>query len=146
MNLIDAARRDIHDITTNEDTGFAVFFVMYLSSGTVSPQIKGTSARHFMAFNTDGVKVSSLNAHVSVTEQALIMGGITVRDGNNDVVLLGKRVNVTDRGGINRDYVVVEQYPNDGLGFITLILGSAAEYTAATGNEPLDPPLNANET
>ena len=128
MSLLKQAQLDIEQITTNYATGFAVIALMYLSNGT-AVEVKGTTARHYLAFDTDGVKISSLNAHVSFSEKTLTDAGVTVRNANSTVDLLGKRVQIRDSAEVLRDYVVVEQYPDETIGLIVLILGAAEEAT-----------------
>jgi len=126
MGLLKQAQKDIEQITTNDATGFAVVAYMYLSNGTIA-KVKGTTARHYLGFDTDGVKISSLNAHVSFSEKTLTDAGVTVRNSAGEVNLLGKRVQINDSADVLRDYVVVEQYPDETIGLIVLILGSAEE-------------------
>ena len=122
MGIIELAKRDIKDITTATN-GFAVELKIQKASGVFEyADVRGTTAKHNMAFDTDGVMTSSVNVHVSIHEDELTEAGVTVRDAKHNVSLLQRLVFIADSTGTINQYSVVEQYPDQTIGLIVLML------------------------
>jgi hypothetical protein len=121
MGILDLAKRDIEQITTNLD-GFAVNMTFVTPDEQTTAEIKGTTAKHNLGFDTEGLPVSEINANVSVSEETFIKAGYPVRDGDNRVSLLNHRVTVKDSSGADNDFVVREQFPDETIGLIVLVL------------------------
>ena len=122
MSIIEKAIADVKKITSDSN-GFGVTMTITAPDSS-SVQFVGTYSQHHMSFDTEGLMTSSKNAHCSVSESILTGLGYTVRNANNEVALLGHRINLTDSSGTARTYVVREQYPDETVGLIVLILGS----------------------
>tara|TARA_R110001599_G_scaffold228775_3_gene428017 strand:- start:115 stop:528 length:414 start_codon:yes stop_codon:yes gene_type:complete len=124
MGLLEQAKKDIEQITTNLD-GFGLRFEISIKADSeIFVEAIGTTARHFMSFDTDGIRVSSKNVHVSVSEKTLLTAGVVVRNSGHEVDLLHRVIRITHSSGNLRYYVVNEQYPDETVGLIVLILGT----------------------
>jgi len=122
--IIDMAKADIEQITGDlNGWGKSMTFT---APNSATATVTGTTARHHQSFDTDGVKVSSRNIHVSVSEKQFTDNSYPVRNGQGDVALQGHRVAVADSTGTVKQYVVREQYPDETIGLIVLILGTYA--------------------
>jgi len=79
-----------------------------------------------MGFDEEGVMTSSTNAHVAVTEKAFDDVGYIIRDPvTEELNLLQHSCSFVDANGVRRNYVVMEQYPDDTVGLIVMILSEA---------------------
>jgi hypothetical protein len=124
--IIDMAKADIERIT-GDLGGFGKSMTFTnLATPPVTITVTGTTARHHQSFDTDGVKVSSRNIHVSVSEKQFTDQSYPVRNASGDVALQGHRVAVADSTGVVKNYVVREQYPDETIGLIVLILWTYA--------------------
>jgi hypothetical protein len=121
MSIVDWAKKDIENIT-GDVNGYGIS--MTVSNGVDSATVVGTRAKHHQSFDTDGVKVSSKNIHVSISEKQFTDVGYPVRNGNGEVALQGHFVDFSDSTGTVKNYVVREQYPDETIGLIVLILGT----------------------
>lgn len=92
---------------------------------SVSYTVKGLGIVHHLTFDTDGQPVNSKNAHISIHEQDLIDAGLIVRNSNNEVYMRDCLVQFSDFSGVVKKYAVKENYADDTLGVIVLILGNA---------------------
>lgn len=121
MSLNDLAIVDANQFTTDTDSGFGVDFIMYQADLT-EVALRGTTARHHTGYDTDGVRISSSNAHVAVSEIEMTSKGIVVRNAKGNVDLLRRRVRVPDSSGQQREYIVDEQFPDESIGIVVLAL------------------------
>jgi hypothetical protein len=125
--IVDMAKADIEKITGDiNGYGKSMTFTSNVGTPPATATVIGTTARHHQSFDTDGVKVSSRNIHVSVAEKQFIAAGYPIRNVNGDVAIQGHRVAVADSTGTVKNYVVREQYPDETIGLIVLILGAYA--------------------
>ncbi len=121
MGLIDRAKSDIKDITSNPDE-FGVSITFTAPTGEIAT-INGLHSKHHMAIDTDGNTINSKNAHISVSEDLLIAQNYPVRK-DGEVKLNDHKVSVKDSTGISKNYVIREGFPDETIGLITCILGS----------------------
>ena len=105
-------------------SGFEEDVTIISPNGSSTAEVQGLATKHYIGFNEVGAQISSKNAHVCVYESDLVGLNYPVRDSNNEISLYRHRVNVADSTGNVKNYIVTEQYPNESLGFIVLILGS----------------------
>jgi hypothetical protein len=119
--IVDMAKADIEAIT-GDLSGFGKAMT-FTAPNAATAAVTGTTARHHLSFDTDGVRVSSRNIHVTVAEKQFIDKSYPVRNASGDVALQGHRVAVADSTGVVKNYVVREQYPDETVGLIVLILG-----------------------
>lgn len=121
MGLLEQAKKDIKDITTNLD-GWGVSIV-FTAPDDSTVTIRGLHTKHHMAIDEDGHRVNSKNAHISFAEESLTDAAYIVRDASGSVNLTGHRVTVKDSTGIDKNYVIREVFPDETIGLIACILG-----------------------
>lgn len=83
----------------------------------------GYATKHWISLDSNGLPVNGKNAHVCVDESILIANNYPYRNAKGEVMLKRHKVDVQDSTGIVKNYVVDEQYPDETLGLIVLILG-----------------------
>ncbi len=120
-SILKAAMADARKIITQG--GFGEALTLATPSGDMSIPLKGLASKHHLSFDLDGNPLSSKNAHVCVSEQDLLDAGYPVRNARQEVDLHKHKVSVPDSSGVVKNYVVRENFPDETLGLITLILG-----------------------
>ncbi len=121
MGLIDQAKSDIKDITSNPDE-FGVSITFTAPTGEIAI-INGLHSKHHMSMDTEGNMINGKNAHISVSEELLTAQNYPVRK-DGEVKLNDHKVSVKDSTGISKNYVIREGFPDETIGLITCILGS----------------------
>lgn len=124
MGLLDIARQDVLNITTNTDE-WAVPMTFTTPDQATTVSINGLHTKHLLEVKMDTQeRVNSKKSSVSVSEADLVATGYPVRDMNtNEVALLGHLVSVKDSTGRVWNYIVNQNYPDETLGLIVCILG-----------------------
>lgn len=89
-------------------------------------EIKGFATKHHINYDGDGNPINSQNAHLCITEDDLIKLSFPYRNQNGKIGLKQCKVLVKDSSGIEKKYIVIENFPNETLGLIVLILGEYA--------------------
>ena len=117
---LDLVHRDAADII--KGGGFQTEITFKELTGEVL--VSGTVTHPNFSVGEDGQAVNSKNVHATVNETDLVEGGITTRDGNNDIALRGKILSFTDSRGILDTWIVREFWPTRTFGHVVLILGS----------------------
>lgn len=120
--ILDMARADTARILNNGGFDNQITIVKDASSYSV----KGITPVHHLSFDTDGNSVNSKNAHVTLAESDLLSAGFNPRNTSNEVFMLKVLVSFADSAGITRTYTVKENYADETIGTITLILGKYA--------------------
>lgn len=119
MGLLEMARQDLKDITSNlNDFSVPATFV---APGGETITINVLHTKHHLKIDTDGNPVNSKNAHISFSESNMI--GYTVRNVSGEVNLKGHRVTVKDSTGVDKQYMIRQWFPDETLGLIVCILG-----------------------
>lgn len=121
MGLIDQAKKDIKDITSNTDE-WGVSITFTAPTGEIAT-VNGLHSKHHMNIDTEGNMISGKNAHISVSEALLTAKNYPVRKAG-EVNLKNHKVSVKDSTGISKNYVIREWFPDETIGLITCILGS----------------------
>lgn len=121
MGLIDQAKQDIQNITSNQDE-FGKEMTLTAPDGSTAT-VTGIHTKHHLAVDTDGRPVNSKNAHISVSEYFLDLQDYPVRNDSGEVDLKNHRVTVKDSTGEDKTYLIQEWFPNETIGLITCILG-----------------------
>jgi len=119
MGLIDQARADLVQITSNEDD-FGVPIAFEAPTGETK-SIVGFHSKHHLARDTDGRQVSAKNAAISFAES--LMTDYPVRGASGEVNLKNHKVTVKDSTDVDKVYVIREWFPDETLGLIVCILG-----------------------
>lgn len=83
----------------------------------------GYATKHRQDVINDGELVNSKISSFAVSEQLLVAAGYPVRNANQEVSLIDDLLSVADSSGVFKDYIVRENYPDEQLGLIVLILG-----------------------
>jgi len=126
MSLVDQAKKDIEDITSNTSE-WAKTADFTAPNGVIQENVTVIHAKHHTGFTENGERVNTKYASVAVSEDNLNFYNYPIRDANDDVDMAGHRVDIADSTGVVKNYIVREWYPDEMVGLIVLILG---EYTA----------------
>jgi hypothetical protein len=125
MSLLAQAKADIEQISSDPD-GFSAELT-FTSPEAETATIRGLFTEHHMAVDTDGNTVNSKNAHISFSEKFLVDAGYPVRNSAGNVFVKDHLVRVVVSPiGIDKTYVIRENYPDEALKFIVCILGDYA--------------------
>lgn len=124
MSLLDEIRDDVNDIINNEDE-FAIAVTIRKDDYTIA-DVFGTFGKHHTKINGEGMVINSRSTSITITEKALLDAGYPVRDSDGLVDLIGHIITFKDSTGENKTYTVREQYPDETLGIIPLILDTYA--------------------
>jgi hypothetical protein len=119
MSLFDDARSDALDMLADMDP-----VELKTPDGDVAVTVPAMGVRHHMKMADSGNITNSLVARITVHEDALLAAGYTVRNTKGEVALVNHKVTWTDNRNVTATYIVREQWPNDELGVILLILGT----------------------
>ena len=119
--ILQAAKRDAKRFV--KAGGFEVDIHIKTPDNQLWADIKGLATKHHINFDTDGQPVNSKNVHICIDESDLESETMPIRDSDGEVNLLNYRVRFADSSGVDRDYVVLQNYPDEVLGLIVCILG-----------------------
>lgn len=121
MGLIDQAKSDIKDITSNSNE-FGVSMT-FTAPTNETATVNGLHSKIHMGIDTDGNMINSKKAHISVSEELLTAQSYPVRKAG-EVNLKGHKVTVKDSTGISKTYVIDEWFQDETIGLITCLLGN----------------------
>lgn len=124
MSFYDLAKADIEQITSNSDEWSRPVTFTSLTGETI--QVNCIHTKHHLGIDTDGNRVNSKNAHISVSEKHLVDEGYPVRNTAGEVSLYLHKVSVADSTGIVKNYKITENYPDETVGLIVCILSDLA--------------------
>jgi hypothetical protein len=122
MNLLEMAKADIEDITSDAE-GFSSELTITTPDGNTSATIRGLHAKTHMGFDTDGARVNSKNARASFSEKFLLDVNYPVRNAAGEVSIKDHRLRAKDSTGFDKEYIIREGYPDETVGLIVCILG-----------------------
>jgi hypothetical protein len=120
-SLFELVKRDSKRFINNG--GYEVDLQMTTPDGTKTINFTGWGVKHHISFDTDGNQVNSKNARATVDEAVLESLNYPVRNAQGNVTLLKHLVSYKDSSGIVKNYIVRENFPDENLGLILLILG-----------------------
>lgn len=118
--LLQAAKADAKKHVM--EGGFEETITLSTPDGASSIETTGFATKHHINFDTDGTAINAKNAHICVDENSLSLAGYPVRI-DEEVNLLNHRVIFADSSGINKKYIIKENFPDETLGLIVCILG-----------------------
>ena len=118
-NLLQQSKKDSK--TYIKSGGFEEDITLTAPSG-FSVQTTGFATKHHIKFESDGTSFNAKNAHICVDEEELTALGYPVRI-NDEVDLKGHIAVFKDSSGVDKTYIVNEQFPDETLGLIVCILG-----------------------
>jgi hypothetical protein len=119
MGLLEQARQDIKQVTTDKDSGFAVDITLTAPDNT-TVTVQGLHTKHHMALDEQGQRVNSKNASISIAED--LLADYPVRGGDGEVYMQGHLAAVKDSTGTICHYMVRQWFPDETLGLLVLIL------------------------
>ena len=121
MNLTDQAIADAAFITSNQnDFGVECVFV---SPTQTTATVFVLHTKHNTAYDSEtGERINSKIASIAVSEIVLNAANYPTRDDQGECTLKNHRVSIADSTGIVNEYKVSENYPDEKLGLIVLIL------------------------
>lgn len=123
-SLFDIIKRDAKFIVNKG--GYQVDIEMITPNGNKTANITGWAVKVSGSFDSDGNQVNTKNVHITIDENVLIALGYPVRTnkkGIEEVDLIQHRVSFKDSTGVEKNYKVRENIPDENLGLITLWLG-----------------------
>ena len=118
--IFQLAKRDSKRIVTSG--GFEETITISTATGSNTLTLTGLATKHHLNFNSDGLPINSKNVHICIDEDVLTAAGYPVRNAKGEVNLLKHRVSFPDNTGVIKNYVVNENFPDETLGLIVLIL------------------------
>jgi len=129
MGLNDIAKSDWNKITSDAGATGAGQELIFQSKGNNIAIVNGLATTHHMSVEFDPEsgrekKVSTKNAHCSVSESLLIDAGYPVRNSDNRVDMVGDTVTYTNSAGITLRYSIAACFPDETIGVIMCILQS----------------------
>lgn len=120
-DILQLAKRDSKFFVTNG--GFEVDIELVTPTNDRSLLLTGFATKHWINFDTDGNPVNSKNVHICIDEAILVANGYPHRSKNNEIFLKNHYVSFPDSSGLQKKYVVRENFPDETLGLIVCILG-----------------------
>lgn len=120
-SLIELAKRDAKRFVTNG--GFEEPLTIATPNGVLTIALTGWATKHHISFDADGNQINAKNVHVTLNEELLTTLGYPVRNARGEVNLMGHLVSFADSSKVIKNYIVRENYPDEVLGLIVLILG-----------------------
>ena len=105
------------------DAGYQIDLELITKDDSKTINITGWGVKHNISFDSDGNQVNTKNVRATVDEQVLLDLNYPVRNGRGEVSLIGHKVNFKDSSGVLRNYIVRENFPDENIGIIMLILG-----------------------
>ncbi len=123
--ILDLAKRDSkHFIKSG---GFQETITLTNVLGTQSISLTGFATKHHINFDSYGLPINSKNAHVTIDENYLTNNGYVCRNSKGEISLQKHRVSFPDSSNVIKNYIVKENFPDETLGLIVLILGDYKE-------------------
>jgi len=121
--ILNMARKDAHKILTS--LGYETEIT--LKKGLIEVVINGLGLVHHLAFDTEGQTVNTRTAHVTISEQACIDVDFDIRNDKGTVYMRDVLISFADCTGVIKTYMVKENFADDTLGVIVLMLGKYVE-------------------
>ena len=121
MSLFQKAIADARQITSNgNDFGIPCLFT---SPTQETATVNVIHTKHNTGFDFEtGERVNTKISSIAVSEPLLNAEGYTTRDASDECTLKNHRVKIKDSTGNEKEYLVAENYPDETLGLIVLIL------------------------
>jgi len=120
-SIFELAKRDAKKFITSG--GFEETITLTTPSKDKTLTLTGFATKHHLSFDVEtGVPVNSKNAHTCVSETDLVLKSYPVRNAKGEINMYKHFVSVPDSSGIIKNYRVKENFPNETLGLIVLIL------------------------
>lgn len=123
MSLVERSRRDMQSITSKM-SDFAVPAIFTDLSSEVA-EVNVIHTKHNLGYTPEGVEMNVRTSSIAVSNTKVLEANAdySFLNAKSDVTYLGHSVTVPDSNGIQRNYIVSENYPDENLGLTVLILG-----------------------
>lgn len=124
MSILDQARKDTKQIMTDALKGFA-FPVTLTDTQAETATVDALGTKHHLKVSQEGLPTNSRTASVQVHIDTIheVNSSYSFRNGAGEIDFMGHEVQFTDSFGVTSTYKVEEQFPDDHLGLVVLILG-----------------------
>jgi hypothetical protein len=122
MSLIERSRADLRAITENTSDFAQVITLTAPGEDGAILDVNGFHTHHHNGFDENGVPVSSRISSVAISEGQLRDAEYPYTDSDGNTYLVNHFVTTSDSDS-EKMYIVREQYPDQNLGLIVLILG-----------------------
>ena len=116
---MDQIRLDVQKITSDLND-FPVPITMIAPTGETLV-LTAIHTKHHLGIDTDGNIINSKKASIAFSE-ALLLPPYPVRNVNEEVDLEGHKVIAKDSTGVDKTYSVQQQFPDEMIGLLVLIL------------------------
>lgn len=126
MGILDLAKQDWKDLSSNTDSGFGVALSFEAPTGETA-DVAGLRTKHHLKVDTDGAAVNSKTIYVSVSEKLLTDLDYPVRNNAKEVDLKNHLVTLKDSTGESSTYIVREWFPDETIGVILMLLNDYLE-------------------
>ncbi len=120
-SLFQLAKRDAKRFVTSG--GFEETITLITPSKDKTFTLTGFATKHHINFDSEGNQINSKNVHICVDETLLTANNYPVRNAKGEVSMLKHLVSFSDSSNEIKNYIVRENYPDETLGLIVLILG-----------------------
>lgn len=120
-SILDLVKREVKRYTNIG--GYQEEIQLTTPDGSLSIAITGWCFKHHISFDSDGNQVNTKNARATIEEDVLVANSYPVRNAKSEISLLRHLVSFKDSSGIVKNYIVRENFPDETLGIIVLILG-----------------------
>lgn len=123
-SLFDIIKRDAKMIINRG--GYEIDIEIKTPDNGMTVNITGWAVKHFGSFDSDGNQVNTKNVRATIDESVLVSLGYPVRSnkkGIPEVDLIKHKVSFVDSSGNLTNYIVRENFPDENLGLIVLVLG-----------------------
>lgn len=120
-DILSKARRDYRRHIVKG--GFQTSITFTNPSTSQVATIQGLAMKHHFTVDNEGTAVSSMNAHITVSEDELTEAPYVVRNATtNELAIKGHIIEYIDSTGVSKSYKISETYPDETLGIIYILL------------------------
>jgi hypothetical protein len=131
MGILDLARKDL-DLFMSSARNFSVKITITNPSTGQSAELIGLHSKHWFKVDYEsGIVVDTRNAHVSITTAELIRQYFDFYNSKNEIYIKGFIIKVADSSGIEKEYKITAQFPDETTGVIVCMLGDYVPNTTA---------------
>jgi hypothetical protein len=120
-SLFDLIKRDAKQIINSG--GYQVNIELTTPDNTQVINITGWAVKHHISFDSDGNQVNTKTVRATIDEDVLKNLNYPFRNAKNEIRLISHKLSFADSSGEVKNYIVRENFPDENLGLISLLLG-----------------------
>ena len=120
-SLFDLVKRDAKRAINSG--GYQVDIEIKTPDNSRTENITGWAVKHWNSFETEENIAHTKVVRATIDEEVLVSLGYPVRNAKGEIRLIDHKVSYADSSGITKTYIVRENWPDENLGLIVLILG-----------------------